>query len=284
MRGSPTEVLSVDEAQALFLSHLKAIERISWFACSENRLQGADAEDFISCVKLKLIENDYHVIRLWARRSSFPTYITTIIHRIAIDQLVQRHGKWRPSVAASETGGYAVLFERLIYRDRLPPSEAMRRVQSEFVEISTAELERLRATLRRRSLRPVEEPIEKSAELAVSDSAEDYLLDKERARLAGKVSSILSEELLQCSAEDRLIAKWHFCDHCKVSTIARSLKIDQMHLYRRIRRLLDRLRNALADGGISSGDARDLIVNGSEDLRVAFDEASGNGEALQVTK
>jgi len=285
MRGEPSnEVLSFDEACALFISSLPTIERVSAFICAENRLQGADAEDFASSVKLKLIENDYHVVRLWARRSSFPTYLTTVIHRIAIDHFIQKRGKWRPSVNASEVGGYAVAFERLLHRDGLSFADAARLVKSEFVHVTDAELERLHATLRRRHLRPIEEPIENSPELAVSDSAEDHLLDKERAQLADKVSRILSDELMQCSAEDRLIAKWHFCDQCKVSTIARSLQVDQMQLYRRIRRLLDRLRGALTDAGIGAREAHDLIAHGSDDLRVAFEERSSPDSVLGASR
>ena len=41
-----------------------------------------DTEGFIGLVKSKLIEHDYDVIRKFARRSSFTTFITAVIMRL----------------------------------------------------------------------------------------------------------------------------------------------------------------------------------------------------------
>src|SRR5256885_9925743 len=45
-------------------------------------LSGADAEDFGSFVKLKLIENDYAALRKFEHRCSFAAYISVVVQRL----------------------------------------------------------------------------------------------------------------------------------------------------------------------------------------------------------
>ena len=66
-----TESVSRAAAEALFLAELETTERAIRFACRRASFFGADAEDFGSYVKLKLIENDYGVIRKFEGRQRF---------------------------------------------------------------------------------------------------------------------------------------------------------------------------------------------------------------------
>ena len=66
-------------AEQLFLEQLPVIERAISFVCRRHNLRGADADDFASTVKLKLIDHDYAVIRSFQGRSSFATFITIVI-------------------------------------------------------------------------------------------------------------------------------------------------------------------------------------------------------------
>ncbi|HYM60684.1 MAG TPA: sigma-70 family RNA polymerase sigma factor [Thermoanaerobaculia bacterium] len=261
----------VEEAQRLFIEYLPLIERVISFVCFDNNLRGADAEDFASVAKLKLIENDYEAIRRFAGRSSLATYLNTIIHRIAVDQHIQKRGKWRPSVAAEEEGPPAVRLEGLLYRDCRAYEEAARVVLSEFPNLSRNEVDRLRLKLPIRSRRPTEQTIETMPEVSATTSAEDHLMEKERSEIAKRIGRILSRELASCSPEDRMIVQWHFLDECKVSTIARALNTQAMPLYRRIYRVMDKLRDALLQGGISQRDATELVAHGANDLELAFD-------------
>jgi hypothetical protein len=54
----------------LFLSELAVIERVIAWVCARRCLRGADAEDFASVVKSRLIENDYEVLAKFQGRSS----------------------------------------------------------------------------------------------------------------------------------------------------------------------------------------------------------------------
>src|SRR4051794_10902843 len=47
--------------QSFFLNNLSLVERLIAFVCRKNGITGADAEDFASAAKLKLIEDNYAV-------------------------------------------------------------------------------------------------------------------------------------------------------------------------------------------------------------------------------
>src|SRR5213082_2466820 len=96
--------MSPDEARLIFVRELSSIERIAAFVARDNDLRGADAEDFVGAIKLRLIEDDYRVIRKWSGRSSLSTYLMAVINNVAIDQHIRRVGKWRPTIAAERAG------------------------------------------------------------------------------------------------------------------------------------------------------------------------------------
>ena len=70
------------DPQELFLSNLDAIDRAISYVCHRNHLSPQDAEEFNSEVKTKLIEANYAVLRKFEGRSSFSTYMTTVIQRL----------------------------------------------------------------------------------------------------------------------------------------------------------------------------------------------------------
>jgi len=67
--------------EALLLSEFTTVERVIAFVTARRRLRPADAEEFASHVKMKLIENDYAVLRKFEGRSSLRTYLTVARQR-----------------------------------------------------------------------------------------------------------------------------------------------------------------------------------------------------------
>ena len=74
------------DMQQVYVSHLPLIEELAAFVCRRNHMSVAETEAFIGFVKLKLIEDDYAVIRRFDGRSLFRTYLTTIIMRLLVHQ------------------------------------------------------------------------------------------------------------------------------------------------------------------------------------------------------
>src|SRR6516164_4999589 len=83
IRMEKSEVRTTREAA--FLSQLDLIERVTAHICQRNRLNTAEADDFASHVKLKVVEHDYAILGKFEGRSSLQTYLTVVIQRLFLD-------------------------------------------------------------------------------------------------------------------------------------------------------------------------------------------------------
>ena len=73
------------DAEQLFLAHLPLIEEVATKTCRRRHLRPEDAEDFLSLVRMKFFTDDYQVLRRFQGRSSFPTYVTTVVQHLFLD-------------------------------------------------------------------------------------------------------------------------------------------------------------------------------------------------------
>jgi len=258
--------------ETFFLDNLSLIDRVTAFVCRKYGLAGADAEDFASAAKLKLIEDDYAVLRKFEHKCSLPTYLTIVIARHYLDQKIHEWGKWRPSTRARQGGDAAIYLERLVSRDGLGITEASTIVRQKYTELDSRALEVLVASIvirqPRRSTKM--EHTEEMREPASEASAEDELLSSEREVAARRASAVLSRELDRFPPGDRLIMKFRFIDGMKVSTMAKMLDADQKQLYRRIDRLVMVLREALLAAGVPMSDIGDMLIHGADALHIDF--------------
>lgn len=83
-------MLMTDSPDQTFLAHLGYIERVAAHACRRRGFSREEAEEFVSVVKCKLIENDYAVIRKFQGKSSFRTYLTVVVQWLFLNHL--NHG------------------------------------------------------------------------------------------------------------------------------------------------------------------------------------------------
>jgi RNA polymerase sigma-70 factor, ECF subfamily len=54
-------------------------------------LSPADTEDIAAEILLKIVDDDYQVLRRYRGNSSLPTYLTVIARRICIKEIIKRH-------------------------------------------------------------------------------------------------------------------------------------------------------------------------------------------------
>ena len=236
------------KAEELFLANLGLIDRIAAFICRRNHLSTPDADDFVAQVRLKMIENDYAVLRKFENRSSLPTYLTTVVHRLFLEQRVQMWGKWRPSAEAQRLGDKAVTLERLITRDGYAFREAVQLLTTgERPEYSAAELEAIYLRLPVRSPRPILVSDAESAE-AVPDhrSADERVMSEEEESAKRAAAKALDEAISRMEPEDQLILRMRFWSEKRVGDIASILSLDPKKTYKRLDRILAELRRELA--------------------------------------
>ena len=256
-------------AEEQFLAGLDEIERAARFVARRAGLDADDAEDLSAAVKLRLIEDDYAILRRFGGRCSLATYVASIAHRICADEWAHVRGRWRPSAEARRLGDAAVVLESLLRRDGRSLEEAIplaQRVDPSLTRTAATELAaRLPERAPRARLVPIDEGHDRPAAGA---SAEERVVDAENAAASDAASRVVRETLGAMSAEDRALLRFRFDHGMRVSDIARVLASDQKQLYRRIDAMVRTLRDALLRAGIDAVTAHALI--GGDTSRLHF--------------
>jgi RNA polymerase sigma factor (sigma-70 family) len=249
--------VSVDD---LYLSHREVIERALAAVCRRQRLSPADAEDFSAGFRLRLIEDDYGVLRAFGGRSSLLTYLLAVITHHYQDWRNARWGKWRPSAEARRLGPVAVRLETLIVRDRMTLDEAHEslRARGDLRE-SRQDLESLVARFPIRHGR-VFVSEDELATVAAPGARVDSLADTAAGALVARQSiAVLRTAIGSLPPEDRLILRMRFEQNATIAEIARALQLEQKPLYRRVERLLAGLRTALEQAGVTAEAAAEAL-------------------------
>jgi len=238
------------EPQALYVEHLDVINRISESLCRRNGLRDADAEDFASEVRLKLLQDDYAVLRKFRGTSSTTTFLTVVIGNLFRDHRIKEWGKWRPSAEARRRGEAAVLLEIAVYRDGRTFDEACTLLeQNGRLGVTRDQLRKIMTELPRRPARRVVEEAN-AEELVADDSADGNVLERERAAHLKAATEAVRRAVAALDPEDRLIVKMRFFEGFTIADVARQLGVAQKPLYARIQRILGTLARQLAGEGI----------------------------------
>jgi RNA polymerase sigma factor for flagellar operon FliA len=258
------------DVEQYFLANLRQIEQIIAFVCRRNHLDVHESEEFAAHTKLKLIEGNYGILRKFEGRSLFTTYLTTVIQRLFFQYRVQLWGKWRPSAEAKRLGDKAITLERLLTRDNYSFAEAVEILTcGSEAAFTRGELEAMYVRLPPRMPRPVlVSDIDAPDVAANGDGADDDLLSAERERTARRAAAALDETIATLDAEDQIILKMRYANGMRVPDIARTLTLDMKKLYKRIDKLLLRLKGALETAGIRRGEIDDLLVHGDHEVNL----------------
>ena len=253
-----------------FLAQLELIDRVIAAICRRHSCYGADAEDFASSVKLKLIDNDYAVIRKFQGKSLLATYLTTVVANLFRDERIRKWGKWRASATAERLGAEARNLEQLIYRDGFSLEESVAKLVSDArVSLSRQELNHLAGKLPVRKPRVRVEGELQLPDVASDDRIDDGILDRHRTELQAKTETALGKALADLPPEDRLILRMRYDGH-KVSNIAKILRLPQRSLYSRLEKNLKQLRQALEAEGLNREEMQEIFGWKGFDVRLDY--------------
>ncbi len=251
-----------------FLAELATIERLTSWVCVRRGLRGADAEDFGSVVKLRLIQNDYEVFAKFEGRSSMKTYLATVINHIYLDYQVERFGKFRPSAKARRLGRPAIRLEQLMYRDGLSFDEACNVLLNDPKLGETRDsLHAIRLRLPRRL---VSGPREVQGVPETFDGGSNAIERAERQALATKAFAVIRCVLSKQPARDRVFLRLVFGSGFTVADATRSLGLDAKKYYRKREAVLELLRPELEREGMGPKEAEELLEN--VDWEAALDQ------------
>jgi len=250
---------SLSNAGDLLTANLATIERNVAFACRRYRFKPDDAEEFASVVKLRLIENDYAVLRKFEGRSSFSTFISSVVQRMALDYQIHMWGKWHPSAEAMRLGEMAVELERCLRRDGRSIEEVLPSLRQRYGDVDRDTLDSIVARLPQRGPRRRSVALEEAEDVAAACSAEETAFAEDRQRTSAHISEVMNDLLQKLPPDDQVILQLRFEGNMSVADIARALLLDQKLLYRRIERCIRGIRDGLTRAGVDANEALDLI-------------------------
>lgn len=255
------------DGRELLIDNLDLIGHVITFTCRRHHLQVADAEEFRSIVTLRLVENDYGILRKFEGRSKFSTFINIVIQRMFLDYRIQTWGKWHSSAEAMRLGSDAVLLERLTIRDGNSLDEAFAILQRSQPDLTRDQVEDMARRLPHRAPRPRHVPVDQiDSEAAQRNDIEEAMFDADQRKTSQQISRAMSRIISELHDDDRRIFELRFGCGMTVAQIARSLHLDQRRLYRRMERTFRAVRVLLERDGIVSRDVLDLIGRNQVDL------------------
>jgi RNA polymerase sigma factor (sigma-70 family) len=269
-RNAMSEVRS-PSARELFEANLSLVQDLSRYVCHRRCLRQEDVEDFSSYTLLKLIEDNYAVLRSYEGRSSLRTYLTIVVRRLFLDFRVHKWGKWRPTAEVRRLGGTAVELDRLLSRDGQTLENAVEILHARSGNSHTREeLFALASHLPQRQ-RLRFESIDELDWVATDGGGEERLQDQERERASRRIAALLAKALGELSAEDKLILKMRYEDGFTVREIATALHLEARPLYTRFEKCHRRLRNRLEKSGITWREVTSILGWTGADLESVFD-------------
>lgn len=261
-RTPETQHTAVDYEQ-LFLTELDAIKAAIAFVARRHHLTAEQTEELGSAVYLRLIQDDYAVLRKFQHRSSLRTYLTIVVHRFFLDQRTSQWGKWRPSAAAKRAGDIAVHLEQLTGAQGMPFEQACAVLDTVYEgRIDRPALQRVHARLPHRARRHFVND-DALTHVATENADPDRRLVAAARQAAGRrAAAALARELDSLPIEDVRILKLRFIEGLTIRAIGRRLPgtcRDTKALYRRLHRLLARLRVRLQQHGITGHDVVEIL-------------------------
>ena len=283
-----TEPTSRARCEEIFLANLSVIQRLIATVGRQHRLSPDDAEEFAAVAQMRIISDNYAVLRKFRGQCTLRTFLTVVIQRMCLDFLAAQWGKWRPSVRSRRAGDVAILLERLTMRDGLTFEEACSVLECNHgLSLERDTLGRIHGGFRARC-RPRFVTDEELAEMpAVLDGPGDGVVAAEHERVVRHAAEELTAALAALAPQDRLILQMRYADGIHVTQIARMLNLDHKWLFRRLDRLFAALRKTLESRGLrgtdvlpaldrSEGHAVDVFGNSAVETR-----PSGDGGAAQ---
>lgn len=254
-------MLETNTFERLLLDNLPLIDRVSAIMARRQGLDLDEAADLASWVRLRLLEDDYAILRKFRSESAIGTYLTVVIAMLARDYSVQQRGRWRPSAAAVRFGPIAVRLETLMHRKGYRFEEAAQLLRtSGETTLTDNQLAGVVAKLpRREALRPKRTGEEPLVSIASGESSDGAVIQNEIEGERARVHALMQAWIANQSTEERLMLQMRFWQGMSVADIARALRVEQKPLYRQLDRLLARLRIALGEHGVTTRQFGELF-------------------------
>ena len=263
------------------------IVKVIQSVCRKKVNQPQEIEECVSYILEQLVNNDYAILRSFKDdgRAKLQTYLYTVFNRLLIDKLRKEEGYFRPSVHAKRLNIFAERLERLLFQKKHTVEESYQILKNDPEFSWTYEYtSKLAIELWRQEIRVVEthadidehvvethEEIDEHAsskskldvnynpEKALQNNPEKALQNKELINKGAIIEDSLESACQGLSHEDSLLLKLRFTSQKSVSEISRILGQTRKVVERKIRVLLNRLRDNLLSKGMTKEEVSEII-------------------------
>lgn len=245
--------------QRLLLDQLDLINQIVRTVGRRRHLSATEREDFASFVHLRLVDDNYAILRKFQNRSTLWTYLAAVIERLSLDFCAEKWGRWRPSAVAERLGPAAVVLDRLINRDSHTVDEAIEIVRTNHgVGLTYGELCKIWEQLPQK-VRTTEVGEEAAEVLSSNDSSEAAIDDANLQQNIDRLQSALQTAFAQIAAQDRVLIALRFDQDLSMVEIAKLTGSSVPTLHRRLDKSVKQLRLALSQAGFDPREVANLI-------------------------
>ncbi len=257
----PHAMATEQDPENVLVLHLDYLQEIVRATCRRQGFGRDEADDCMSWVHVKLVENDYARLREFRGESQVRTYLTMVVVHLVRDFRIQQWGKWRPSAVAKRLGESATRLETLVYRDGHSLDQAIEIMRS---GTPTADSDRqLRALYRRLPprgpLRPRRVPAEHMDGSVEAPGPDAEVARAERDDETERVGELIQGAIAQLPPNDGAVIRLAYLEGLSVAEVARGLNVPQKPLYRHLERVKRRLRSLLEDAGLTSERVKALL-------------------------
>ncbi len=252
--------------QRLLLDHLELIDQIVRTTGRRRHLSAGEQEDFAGFVHLRVLEDDYAILRKFQNRSSLRTYLSAVIERLSLDFCVERWGRWRPSAVAERLGPVAVLLERLLNRDGHTLEEATEIILTNHASaLSPRQVRDIWKQLPAR-IKTSEVGEEAAATVRSLQTSESNVDDAEQQASIERLERTLRSALAAVPDQDRVVLALRFDQDLSMVEIANTTGVSVPTLHRRLDRTIKELKRALTASGFDPRAVSGLIGHPSISL------------------
>ncbi len=253
-------------AKELYEENLDLILRITAVLCEKSRMQQADAEDIQSLVHIKMISAEYKVFRDCKNGKVSRSYLTMIIRNVINDFFRKKDGRYKPSETAMKLGELGLLLEKLIYRLGFTFSDACEFIKTMFKnqgrkQPSTQKLEDIYSQLQPKQKKAIINLNSGQMDIVATcdETAEDAAIDEEQEQQRQVLGRIISTFRNDLSRNDQILVQMRFADDSSISSIARTLGEKRYTVDKRLKALLQDLREEILRQGFSEKDILDIL-------------------------
>jgi RNA polymerase sigma factor for flagellar operon FliA len=248
------------EYERLLLNHLDEIDQLVRTWGRRRHLSPAEQEDFAGFVRLRLIDDNYAVLRKFQERSTLWTYLSSVIGRRSLDYCAEQWGRWRPSAVAERLGPEAVALERLVTRDAHTLDEAIAIVLAGRPHLSEAQLRAIWSQLPEK-IRTVQVGEEAALTVSAVDASDAVVDEAARQQGVARLDRALRDAFARIAPQDRLLIALRYDQGLSIVDIAKLMQSTVPTLHRRLDKSLKHLRASLKE--FTTAEIRDVIGHSS---------------------